>query len=70
MEDGVALADAQLRDRIRESYPDCYRRCQQRRSFMRDVLGVDLPDEVLPLTNTPAIVPPFFLDPNRIFAVS
>jgi Xaa-Pro aminopeptidase len=70
MEDCVVLADAELRGRLRALYPACYARCQKRRSFMIDVLGIDLPDEVLPLSNTPAIVAPFFLSPNQIFAVS
>jgi hypothetical protein len=30
-------------------------------------LGIDLPEEVLP--NIPAIVPPFFLAPNEVFAL-
>ena len=28
--------------------------------FMADVLGIELPEEVLPLSNIPAIVPPLF----------
>jgi hypothetical protein len=36
---------------------------------MIDVLGIDLPEDVLPLSNMPAIVSPFFLRPNQIFAV-
>jgi hypothetical protein len=36
---------------------------------MTDVLGIELPEEVLPLSNIPAIVPPFFLAPNEIFAL-
>ena len=28
-----------------------------------------LPDEILPLSNIPAIVPPFFLSPNAIMAM-
>jgi hypothetical protein len=36
---------------------------------MRQVLGIQLPEEVLPLSNIPAIVPPFFLSPNTILAL-
>jgi hypothetical protein len=36
---------------------------------MIDVLGIDLAEEVLPLSNVPTIVAPFFLRPNQIFAV-
>jgi hypothetical protein len=69
MEDGVVLADGELRKDLRQAFPDCYARCQERRKFMMDVLGIDLPEEVLPLSNMPGIVPPFFLAPNRILAL-
>ena len=69
MEDGVVLADGSLRGEIEQSYPACYARCQQRRDFMADVLGIALPEEVLPLSNIPGIVPPFFLRPNLVFAL-
>jgi hypothetical protein len=69
MEDGVALADAELRRSLKALYPACFARCEQRRAFMIDVLGIDVSEEVLPLSNMPTIVPPFFLRPNQIFAV-
>jgi hypothetical protein len=69
MEDGLVVADAELRAQLKESARDCYFRCQKRRAFMSDVLGVELPEEVLPLSNTCAIVPPFFLSPNTVMAL-
>lgn len=69
MEDGLILADAELRQQLREDWPDCYERCQKRRTFMSQVLGIDLPREVLPLSNMPAIVPPFLLKPNTVIAL-
>jgi Xaa-Pro aminopeptidase len=69
MEDGIVIADGELRAKLKGSIPDCYERCQKRRSFMSDVLGIELPEEVLPLSNTCAIVPPFFLAPNTILAL-
>jgi len=69
MEDGVVLADAQLRRSLETQHPACFARCQKRRAFMMDVLGMDLPEDVLPLSNMPAVVPPFFLRPNQIFAL-
>lgn len=69
MEDGIVLADAELRRSLKTLYPACFARCQERRAFMIDVLGIDLPEEVLPLSNIPTIVAPFFLRPNQIFAV-
>jgi Xaa-Pro aminopeptidase len=69
MEDGVVIADESLRHQLQEAYPTCWARCQQRRAFMIEVLGIDLPEEVLPLSNIPAIVPPFFLQPNQVLAL-
>jgi hypothetical protein len=69
MEDGVVIADETLRRQIQDQFPDCFARCQKRRGFMTNVLGIELAEEVLPLANIPAIVPPFFLEPNIILAV-
>jgi len=70
MEDGLVLADADLRTRLRVLYSDCYARCQARRSFMANVLGLELAEEILPLSNIPAFVPPFFLSPNKLLALA
>jgi len=69
MEDGVVLADADLRGRLRSLYLECYERCRERRAFMIDVLGIELAEEVLPLSNMPAFVPPFFLRPTTLLAM-
>ena len=69
MEDGIVLADQTLRDQIRAGFPACYDRCMKRRQFMADVLGIPLPEEILPLSNMPGIVPPFFMRPNTVLAM-
>jgi len=69
IEDGVVVADRDLRAKLREFAPDCYDRCQKRRSFMSGTLGIELPEEVLPLSNTTGIVPPYFLRPNTVLAL-
>jgi hypothetical protein len=69
MEDGVVIADAALRGQLAAKYPAMLARCQARRKFMIDVLGIDVPEEVLPLSNIPGIVPPFFLAPRQVFAM-
>jgi len=69
MEDGVVLADNDLRRRLRKEFPACYARCEKRRDFMRNKLGIAVHDDVLPLSNIPAIVPPFFLAPGKILAM-
>jgi len=69
MEDGVAIADEDLHYRLQVQFPDCWSRCRERRQFMIDVLGIEVPENVLPLSNIPAIVPPFFLKPHTILAL-
>lgn len=69
MEDGFMIADADLRGRLRDQFPDCFARCRSRREFMAGTLGIDLPEEILPLSNMPAIVPPFFLSPATVIAL-
>lgn len=69
MEDGIVIADKNLRAALQEKHPECYARCQKRRDFMINILGIDLPEEILPLSNIPAIVPPWFLNPDEIFVL-
>jgi len=66
IEDGVALADAALRAQFAEQYPDVWTRIQARRAFMRNVVGIDLHEDVLPFSNIPAYLPPFQLRPQRV----
>ena len=61
MEDGLVLADSTLRAQLKKQYPDCYQRIQKRREFMIKTLGLELPEEILPLSNMPAIITPYFL---------
>jgi hypothetical protein len=70
VEDGVVIADEALRRRIQVEYPECFARIEKRRDFMVNVLGVDLPREVLPLSNIPGLVPPFLLQPNQVLAIA
>jgi Xaa-Pro aminopeptidase len=69
MEDGLVLADAGLRKRLKEQHPACFARCQARRQFMIKRLGFSVSEDVLPLSNIPGLVPPFFFNPNLVFAL-
>jgi hypothetical protein len=68
IEDGIALADEPLRRSFAASYPEAWSRIERRRAFMQDVLGIRLKPEVLPFSNIPAWLPPFWLAPDRVMA--
>lgn len=69
MEDGIIIADMALQKSLKVHYPDVHNRCMLRRKFMMEVLGFNLPREILPLSNIPAIVPPFFLNYKQVLSL-
>lgn len=69
IEDGIVLADQGLRGELAARDPGAWRRIQARRAFMRDQLGIELHEDVLPLSNIPAWLPPFLLDTSRAMAL-
>jgi hypothetical protein len=70
IEDGVALADEQLRAAFARSYPGAWQRIRARRRFMKDSLGIELHPDVLPFSNIPAYLPPFLLRPDRVMTIA
>lgn len=69
IEDGIALADADLRSGIADRYPGMWGRIEARRAFMRDVIGIDLHPDVLPFSNIPAVLNPYLLRPDLAMVV-
>ena len=70
IEDGVALADGSLRAAFAAGYPAAWARIQARRRFMRESLGIELHDDVLPLSNLAAHLTPFVLRPDRAMTLA
>jgi len=70
IEDGIALADEALRQAFEQKYPDAWGRIQQRRAFMHNMLGIRLKPELLPFSNIPAYLPPFWLSPQLAMRVA
>lgn len=62
MEDGMVVADRVLRNKLQRYHPDLYHRCLARQKFMRNSLGYELSDDVLPLGNIPGVYFPYLLD--------
>jgi hypothetical protein len=69
IEDGIVLADDELRSELAERFPAMWARTQDRRAFMRDALGISLHPDVLPLSNLAAMLPPYLLRPDRAFTM-
>jgi hypothetical protein len=64
VEDGIALADAALRDELATRHPETWDRIQKRRRFMEDALGIPLREEVLPFSNLSGVLRPYLLSPH------
>ena len=62
------MLDESGRAELREKFPGLADRIEARRAFMRDVLGIRLKPEVLPLSNLAAALAPYLLAPQRIFS--
>ena len=69
MEDGYVVADAELRAGLGRSFPAVAARCERRRAFMREAIGLDVPDTLLPLADTCGVIAPFLLAPRRLIAL-
>jgi hypothetical protein len=70
IEDGIALADAPLREAFAAAHSAAWARIQARRRFMIDALGIELHPDVLPFSNIPAFLPPFLLQPDRAMTLA
>jgi len=53
IEDGIALADDDLRARFANRYPEAWARIEAAAPSLRDRLGIRLKPEVLPFSNIP-----------------
>jgi hypothetical protein len=70
IEDGIALADADLRADIARRHPGMWRRIEARRTFMAEQLGIDLHPDVLPFSNLPAVLSPYLLRPELALSLA
>lgn len=66
-ESGIALADDTVRERIKAEYPELYQVFRERQRYIRQVINIRLPDEVLPMNDTVAYYRPFFFNRDLAF---
>ncbi len=69
MEDGYVTADDGLRADLVTKYPAVAARCAKRAEFMKAVIGLDVPETLLPLADTCGIVAPYLLDARQVIAL-
>lgn len=61
IEDTVALADEPLRQKLASEYPALWERVEARRKYIAEHIGIRLPEEVLPMSNTVGYLRPWLL---------
>lgn len=66
-EDPVVIADAALRSELANRYPDVWERIVSRQRFMHDEIGIRVAEGLLPLSSSPAYLPPFWLDHDHVY---
>ena len=69
MEDGYVIADEGLREALARTHPNVARRCALRAEFMARVIGMEVPESLLPLADTCGIIAPWLLDPAQVMVV-
>lgn len=69
-EDGVAIADEQLRKELENKFPEVWKRIEQRRSYMINTLGINLPPEVLPLSVINGYYRPYLLNKTHALCLN
>ena len=62
VEDGIIIADKKLRDEVKKLAPSCYSRIEKRRAFYKEVLNINLADEVLPTSDLGGVCFPYMAD--------
>lgn len=68
-EDGIVIADQELRDEIRALSPEAWARFERRREYIDKVLGIKLKEEILPMSDLLGYYRPFLLDKETIFTL-
>lgn len=61
-EDGIAIADEELRNKLKEKYPDTWERISKRKEYMNIYLGIRLKEEILPMSDICGYLRPLILN--------
>lgn len=69
-ESTVVLADETLKNELRTQYPELWARMQKRAGYMRDVLGIALSADVLPMCSTVGYLRPYLLNKEQALVIA
>ncbi|MXN20359.1 Xaa-Pro aminopeptidase [Pseudooceanicola sp. GBMRC 2024] len=69
-EDPVTFADAALRAELAALYPKVAERCEARRRFVAQELGIEVAPDLLLMSNTPLCLAPFWLASDQLLALT
>lgn len=64
-ESSVFVADEKLRERIKTDYPEVWARVTKRRTYLENMLGIQLAEELLPMSPAMGYYSPFMLDKSQ-----
>ena len=68
-EDGLIVAGEALRRELKAQYPQAWERIASRQEKLRSVIGMEIRDEILPLSNLNAAMFPFMLNLEEVFGL-
>jgi len=69
-EDPVVFANERLRGELEQRYPNVWSRIRARQEFMRRLLGLQIGEDVLPLSSTPAYLAPLWLSSSHVLTLT
>ena len=61
-ESGIMIADEALREVIKREYPEMWNRIQQRIDYIKEELGINISEEIIPTSSATAYCRPFLLN--------
>ena len=68
-EECIALADEQLKEQIKTDYPQLWERIAERRKYICEHIGINLPEHILPLSNLVGYVRPYLLNKSAALTI-
>lgn len=66
-ESGIMLADKDLINEIKKEYPYIWDRIDERRKYIKNILGINISEEIIPTSAATALCKPFLLNKELAF---